>query len=182
MFYFSHHISSIFSQEFLRGEHDSGDFEYSPTHDGSWGASYGSSSASQAGQSSGSRNDLEESADHHGEPTVVNPNSETNRSVFEECQLPINQRKSTVSSRSHNERSDIMDFGFEDYAEEFQSLLSVKSVWRIPETHGFVNCWHPNNSFYHSTSHYLAFIESKQNRSFDSSRYDSDFSSVFLFQ
>ena len=76
-----------------------------------------------------------------------------------------------------------MDFDFEDYAEEFQSLLSVKSVWRIPETHGFVNCWHPkNNAFYHSTSCYLAFIESKQNRSFDSSRYDSDFSSFFLLQ
>ena len=132
-FFTRHHFS--LSQEFLRGEHDSGDFEYSPTHDGSWGAPYGSSSATQAGQTPASRSNLEESAGHHRQTTDVNSNPETNRNIFDEPRLPGKERKPLVTSRSHYMRSDSMDLDFEDYAEGEVPVTAAAKI--CPEDTGY---------------------------------------------
>jgi trimeric autotransporter adhesin len=103
-------FSHIFFQEFLRGEHDSGDFEYSPTYDGGWGAPY--STSAQGGPQSGTRRKFEESASPSGDSAHI-ASSEPELSAFNEPLDRINSQLKTEQSRSHS-RSDSLDLDFED--------------------------------------------------------------------
>lgn len=102
----------------MRGEQDSGDFEYSPTYDGGWGAPYGN--ANQNGPSSSSN--LRKFEDSSGGPggnfsdvrVKSNLGSVSNVSGFDDRILDNDGDRELDSPHCLKERSDSMDLDFED--------------------------------------------------------------------
>lgn len=102
----------------MRGEQDSGDFEYSPTYDGGWGAPYGN--ASQNGPSSSSN--LRKFEDSSGGPggdfsdvrVKSNLGSASNVSGFDDRILDNDGDRELDSPHCLKERSDSVDLDFED--------------------------------------------------------------------
>ena len=127
----------------MRGEQDSGDFEYSPTYDGGWGAPYGN--ANQNGPSSSSN--LRKFEDSSGGPggdfsdvrVKSNLGSASNVGGFDDRILDNDGDRELDSPHCLKERSDSMDLDFEDDLDgEVLGSTGVAGV-AVAGTKGVVN-------------------------------------------
>ena len=102
----------------MRGEQDSGDFEYSPTYDGGWGAPYGNASQNGPSSSSNLRKFEDSSGGPDGDFSDVrvksNLGSASNVSGFDDRILDNDGDRELDSPHCLKERSDSMDLDFED--------------------------------------------------------------------